>query len=324
MRVFSFLFCLFLISPGHAEETPNPSPQPISQENPMPVPAPQTGVVEESMRAGRVYLEDTREVLSKRVVRLSESVDALFGNTRADDARNTSTLRVSQTLYVRDGDLGAEDLSTSLNLYLPNFQKWEKSLRDKYFSRNNTDEGGEGESGQEPAQRYWDLNTEAGLVVTIPVNYFAKLRLRRNFLMGIFENSFYQEFRWSKKDEWEETSSLTTDYAFDRELLFRFINEANWAMTNERFGTHHGPSLIQTFTADSALSYDFRFNTKMEGYSLYGDSLVLSSTYTQRTSIDWIYLKTTPEIAWARKDDFAPVMTLYLKVDLIFGNEGKD
>ncbi|WP_235046218.1 hypothetical protein [Bdellovibrio bacteriovorus] len=261
--------------------------------------------------------------MSNRVIRLSESVDALFGNTRADDARNTSTLRVSQTYYVRDGELGSEDMSTSLNLYLPNFQKWEKSIRDKYFSRKDTGE----ESGldtEEQAQRYWDLNTEAGLVVTIPVNYFVKLRLRRNFLLGIFENSFYEEFRWSKKDEWEETTSLTTDYAFNRDLLFRFINEANWAMTNERFGTHHGPSLIQTFTADSALSYDFRFNTKMEGYSLYGDSLVLSSTYTQRTSIDWIYLKTTPEIAWARKDDFAPVMTLYLKVDLIFGDEGKD
>ncbi|ASD65151.1 hypothetical protein [Bdellovibrio bacteriovorus] len=308
MRLFSVLFCLFLAIPVHAEDPQNPPAEPLSGE---------------VLSTGRGYLEDTRASLSNRVIRLSESVDALFGNTRADDARNTSTLRVSQTYYVRDGDLGAEDVSTSLNLYLPNFQKWEKSIRDKYFSRS--DSGAEGAlNTEQQAQRYWDLNTEAGLVVTIPVNYFVKLRLRRNFLMGIFENSFYQEFRWSKKDEWEETTSLTTDYAFNRDLLFRFINEANWAMTNERFGTHHGPSLIQTFTADSALSYDFRFNTKMEGYSLYGDSLVLSSTYTQRTGIDWIYLKTTPEISWGRKDDFAPVMTLYLKVDLIFGDEGKD
>lgn len=322
MRLFSVLFCLFLAIPVYAEEPQNPLPEPVSEEAPAESPKP--GVVQESLNTGREYLEDTRAGLTSRVIRLSESVDALFGNTRADDARNTSTLRVSETYYVRDGDLGSEDISTSLNLYLPNFQKWEKSIREKYFTRDRSREEGEQDPNQEQAQRYWDLNTEAGLVVTIPVNYFVKLRLRRNFLMGIFENSFYQEFRWSKKDEWEETTSLTTDYAFNRDLLFRFINEANWAMTNERFGTRHGPSLIQTFTADSALSYDFRFNTKMEGYSLYGDSLVLSSTYTQRTSIDWIYLKTTPEISWGRKDDFAPVMTLYLKVDLIFGDDGKN
>lgn len=301
MRAFSVIFCLFTYSAVYAQESPEPAVQ----------------------NAGRAYLENTHQLLTSRVIRLSESVDSLFGNPRADDARNTSTLRVSQTYYVSNGELGADSLSTSLNLYLPNFQEWEKSLREKYFSRPQREDGMLGPGEEEP-QRYWDLNTEAGIVATIPINYFAKLRLRRNFLMGVFENSFYQEFRWSKKDEWEETTSLTTDYAFNRELLFRFINEATWEMTNEQFGTHHGPSLIRTITADSALSLDFRFHTKVEGSSLYGDSLVLSSTYTQRTGIDWIYLKTTPEVAWARQEGFAPIVTLYIKVDLIFGDAGKD
>ncbi|UXR65516.1 hypothetical protein EZJ49_04515 [Bdellovibrio bacteriovorus] len=276
-----------------------------------------------SAQKATAYLEGTRELLSSRVIRLSESVDSLFGNTRADDQKNTSTLRVSQTYYIRRGNLGADDPGTSLNLFLPNLKRWEKAVQDKMQLPQRN--GGSADEAVVPAaeeeERLWDLNSETGLVVAIPVNYFARLRLRRSFLLGYFENSFFEQIGWSKKDEWEERTSLTTDYAFSRDLLFRFVNEANWAMTNRDFDTHHGPSLIRTLSEHSALSQDFRYNTKLIGRAIYSESFVLSSTFTQRMPMQWIYVKTTPSLSWSRSDGFTPAWALYMTVELVFGNE---
>nr|BFD65329.1 hypothetical protein HAGR004_03510 [Bdellovibrio sp. HAGR004] len=276
-----------------------------------------------SAQKATAYLEGTRELLSSRVIRLSESVDSLFGNARADDQKNTSTLRVSQTYYIRRGNLGADDPGTSLNLFLPNLKRWERAVQDK-IQLPKPGAGSAGTSSSSEAdteERLWDLNSETGLVVAIPVNYFARLRLRRNFLWGYFENSFFEQIGWSKKDEWEERTSLTTDYAISRDLLFRFVNEANWAMTNRDFDTHHGPSLIRTLSEDSALSQDFRYNTKLIGSAMYSESFVLSSTFTQRLPMQWIYLKTTPSLSWSREDGFTPAWALYMTVELVFGNE---
>ncbi|WP_347358676.1 hypothetical protein [Bdellovibrio sp.] len=281
--------------------------------------------VEQSTSAQKAtaYLEGTRELLSARVIRLSESVDALFGNTRADDQRNTSTLRVSQTYYIRRGSLGADDPGTSLNLFLPNLKRWEKAMQDKIQLPQRGDESDVSVTPSAVAdeERLWDLNSETGLVVAIPVNYFARLRLRRSFLLGYFENSFFEQLGWSKKNEWEERTSLTTDYAFSRDVLFRFVNEANWAMTNRDFDTHHGPSVIRTLSEHSALSQDFRYNTKLIGRAMYSESFVLSSTFTQRLPMQWIYLKTTPSLSWSREDGFTPAWALYMTVELVFGNE---
>lgn len=281
-------------------------------------------IPKESLKIATVYLEDTRDVLSDRVVRLSETVDSLFGNNRTDDEKNLSTFRVSQTYFVRDGELGADNLSTSLNLYLPNLVKWQNRMREKYFSKKDKDKaaGGAAEGGFfEDEKRNWDLNTETGLVVTVPLNYYARLRLRRNFLLGHFENSFYEQVGWSKSNEWEEKTSLTTDFAVSRDLLLRFINEADWAMTRVEFRTHHGPSVIHTLDEHSAISYDLRYNTIMEGHTFYSDSVILSTTYGRRTQIPWIYTKFTPALSWAREDDFSPVWAFYLNIEFVFGSQ---
>jgi hypothetical protein len=269
------------------------------------------------------YLEGTRETVSTRVLRLADSIDSLFGDKRADDIRNTSTLRVSQVYFLKDGTGGLNDISITLNLFLPNLKKIEKAFNDKINSFGKQ-ESSEGLSPVVAAERSaWTFNQEAGIVVANPFNYFGRARLRRDFLASFFVNSFYEQVGWSRRDEWEEKTSLYSDYAIHRDLLFRFVNEKDWAMTNKVVRSTHGPALIQKLSDISAVSYDMRLNTVLESNGFIQDRLSLSALYRTQLPVAWIYLDLSPEIAWERQTNLRPMYNFYLRFEAVFGDKPK-
>lgn len=282
---------------------------------PAPPPVPP---VEDSVTSD--YLEETRKSVSTRVLRLADKIDSLFGDKRSDDKKNTSTLRVSQRYFSKDGEVGAEDISATLNLYLPNLRKIEDRIKEKFKSKETTEEAPEDELAQPEEENPWDLNQESGVVIAVPVNYFARLRLRRDFLIGNYVHSFYEQIGWSKSNEWEEQTSLTSDFAINRTLLFRFVNTKDWAITNNTFGTTHGPSLLHEISEKSAISYDLRFNTALESNGFIGDRVSVSSLYRTQLPLGWMYLELTPEIAWERKTNFRPLHNFYVRFEIVFGN----
>lgn len=273
---------------------------------------------------GEKYLEETRQVLSHRVLRLADSIDSLFGDKRADDKRDQSTLRVSQRFYTKDGVPGSEDISATLNLYLPNLKRIENRLRDKlaetFESEKSNTPNGEVAKVSEKEKNHWSLNQESGLVLAIPVNYFARLRLRRDFLTNVFINSFYMQVGWSKSNEWEEVNSLNSDYALSRNLLFRFVNEIDWGMTNNSLSSGHGPSIIHEISKTEAISYNLRLNNALEGHTIYSNRASLGSTYRRLLPNGWVFLELNPEIAWERTTEFHPLYNFFVKVEFVFGS----
>lgn len=265
------------------------------------------------------YLEQTRAVVSQNVIRLSDSIDSLFGNTPYEDRYNSSTLHVSQTLNMKNGVPGADSLEASLNLDLPNLKKLEGRIRDYFLSSEEKQaQTGSIDPEDEELSR-WDFNQESGVVVAFPVDYFLRLRARREILTGRFVHSFYQQVGWSKSKEWESKTSLTSDSALNRYLLFRFINDFNWAMTNNELGLSQGPSLIYQISNTSAISYDFRYGTAIEANAFLTDRLILGAVYRQETPLQWVYMSVNPEIAWERGTNFRPLYNLYLTFDFVFG-----
>lgn len=267
------------------------------------------------------YFESTREMVSNRVLRLSDQVDSLFGNTSYDDRSNTSTLRVEQKFYSKDGVLGADSPSTSLNLYLPNLKALEQQVKQRFFGAGSS--GGDKEISEDEFNESnpWIWSQETGIVVSRPIDYFAKIRVRRDFLTGPFVHAFYEQIGWSKKNEWEEKSSLTSDYALSEDWLFRFINEKNWAMTFGDFGTTHGPSWIHQISDMHGISFDIRYQTHLYDDGLGTSRISSGVTYRGTTSLDWVYWSLNPEIAWEHETNFRALYNVYLTFSFIFGRE---
>lgn len=277
---------------------------------------------------GEEYVEETRQILTNRVLRLADSIDSLFGDKRADDKRNKSTLRVNQRFFVKDGVSGGDDIQATLNLYLPNLKRWETRLKEKFSKSMQGEERNTSSTKNEDFKRDeledenpWGLNQENGVILATPIDYFARLRLRRDFLTTrAFVNSFYVQVGWSKRKEWEEVNSLTSDYAINRSLLFRFVNEIDWGMTDKSLSTIHGPSLIQEISKTDGISYDLRLSTVLEGHDVYSNKASLGSTYRRLLPNGWIFLELNPELAWEREAHFKPLYNFFVKFEFVFGN----
>jgi hypothetical protein len=282
------------------------------------VPEEPSTLLDEDILVVEEYIEDTRQTVSTRVLRLADSIDTLFGDKKADDQKNQSTLRISQRYFHKDGVTGGEDVAVTLNLHLPNLQKLEEKIKNKFKSKPAEGTGGNG--GPAEPESPWTFNQESGVVIANPINYFARLRLRRDFLTEKWVHSFYEQVGWSKTNEWEEETSFNSDYALTRSLLFRFANLKSWAMTDDILKSSHGPSLLQQLSEHEAISYDLRLNTLVEDHALYGDSVTLGSLYRTRLPVGWIFLDLNPEIAWERKTNFRVQYNFYLRVELVFGN----
>lgn len=265
------------------------------------------------------YIEETRLTVSDRVLRLADTIDTLFGDKRVDDQNNLSTLRVSQRYFTKSGVTGADDISVNVNLHLPNLREIEERIKKKFTPRSS-DSGSEGGGLVENIEpNPWTFNQESGLVIASPINYFARLRARRDFLSKKMVHSFYEQLGWSKLNEWEEETSLNSDYAINRSLLFRFVNVKKWEMTNNKISSSHGPSLLQQVWDKAAISYDLRFNTLVEDNALYAEKVSLSSMYRTQLDIGWIFMDINPEIAWERETNFRVQYNFFIRFELVFG-----
>ncbi|AHI04694.1 hypothetical protein BDW_00920 [Bdellovibrio bacteriovorus W] len=262
------------------------------------------------------YLEDTRQSVVGQVNRLADRIDSLFGNRRYDDRYNKSTLRISQESYILDGTPGADSPSVSLNLHLPQLKELEKRLLKKITPSPSGGPGGKEKEEVNP----WRLNQETGIVATIPIDYFLRLRLSKDFQVGSFLNTFYEQVGWSKKNEWVEKTSLMSDYAISDKLLFRFVNEKEWEMTDRELSTVHGPSVLQQLSAISGISYNLRYSTELDGHDFYSKRVSLSSIYRTQFKLPWIFVELKPELAWVRETNFRALYNFYLKFEFVFGN----
>ncbi|MEK2687515.1 hypothetical protein AAAA73_00425 [Bdellovibrio sp. GT3] len=281
------------------------------------------------MSATGQMISSSRDLVSDRVILLANKVDGLFGNDRALDEYYKSSLKISMgSQYNPLKGSYDNSVSTSLTLSLPNLKERERAFND-YWSRSPDqppssvldDDLISKEEFKE--QNPWDLSSEAGVRWKWPPAYFGKLRLSRSYLTDNWVDYWQNEIGWDSEELWASKSSVTSDYAFSKYLLFRFLNEANWYMSNPSvFGTTHGPSWIYSFEDKSLFSLDLRFGTRSYELEMYGDSYSVGFTYrTGFKSVKWIFLEVAPLYAWRLEDGFTPTAWINIKVDILFGRE---
>ncbi|WP_413585200.1 hypothetical protein [Bdellovibrio sp. HCB274] len=274
-------------------------------------------------------ITDSRDMVSDRVILLANKVDGLFGNDRALDEYYKSSLKITTTSFY-NANQGTFDnnFSTSLTLSLPNLKERERAFND-YWTRK---------PDQPPTsvldedfvsleefkeQNPWDLATETGIRWKWPIAYFGKLRLSRTYLTDKWVDYWQNEIGWDSEALWSSKVAVTSDYAFSSYFLFRFLNQANWYMSEPSvFGTVHGPSWIYSFEDKSLFSFDLRFLVRSYELELYGDGYAAGFTYrTGFKKVPWVFLELTPVCSWSLADGFTPTTSINLRLDFLFGRE---
>lgn len=282
------------------------------------VAAPTAEAEEKEVAADADYVDISRDIITENVQYLGDKIDSIFGDSRTDDTANESTLRLKQQYFWIDGNTGSFDLEASLNLKLPNLEKREEQLRKTVFPEEKPAPNKKSVKKKKDEKK-WLFSQESGVRFSFPLNYFIRARLRREFKLGIFVNYFYEQVGWDSERQWEEKTSLTSDYEIRPHLLFRIINEADWGMTYGLFGTTHGLSLLTDFSEQTAFSVDGRFFTKLEGNRLYEERYSFGTSIRHALNNGWMFLEITPAFFYDRVNNFEGKPGIFASLELAFG-----
>lgn len=271
------------------------------------------------------YPKDIAVHVSDAVVGMANRLDSFFGDTRSDDERNGSTLRLTPTYTFYNDRPNFFELGVNLNLKLRNLEtkakEIETSIRQEIIEQTPLGNAPIiGEIIKPQKEEQWYINFESRLAARPALYYQAILRIRHNFVTGPLLHHFSLSGGWDTTDAWTQKTSLVSDKALNDTLLFRFINEANWYISNHVFRTTHGPSFIQTINKYNSVSYNFRVIAGKENGDLVRTESLLNINYRHGTPSQRIFLDLIPGVSYPRSLAYKEVRSFTLALEYYFGD----
>lgn len=275
----------------------------------------------------RDLLTRSHDLISLRLVRLADQLDSFFGETRADDEINRSSIRINHGYTLRMEKAPLQETNVRINLRLKNLENLFK------FSVERNEQ-----APTEPAQPIqpnephsppirpvedieaepWRFRMDAGLNANIPPNVFARSRLRKNWNWPWVIQRFTEELTWSSELGWIQTTTLFHDKQLSPISLLRFTNEQNWQISEQTFQTTHGPSILQNLTEHDALSFNFRVQTTVID-SVWANSNYQVGVFYRRNLKDfWLFGEIGPAIDFPRLERFRRAPSILFRLETFF------
>lgn len=270
-----------------------------------------------------LYPEEFGSDLSSQVLTLSNRLDSFFGEPRADDEKNGSTLKLSPAIKFYADQSSEFELGVNLNLKLKNLEKkaeqWAKNIQEKFFDENDN-KTSELNSGPVDENQRWYFNLENKLVSRPAIYFGIKFRARRNIIQELFVHHISFEGGWDSEYYWHQISVLHSDIQIRENILFRFVNEAGLFFTQDRVITTHGPSLLQTINQYNSISYNARVYFDRVNNSIEHLNSTINVDFRNGTPTKKIYLDIVPEFSYPRINNYKEVKSIFLRLEYVFGD----
>ena len=211
-------------------------------------------------------VDDTHHLLSEQISSVSDELDSFFGEERMDGDFNKSKIRFNFITTFDDEGKATYKTNISASLILPRTQK-KMNLIVEDVKENLTDDD-QSETGDSQKQnnvtdtvtestltaalqyvifdsKNWTIDTRTGVIISAPLDPYARLRVRRFFYFeNEWESRFTQLVRWSYLRDWEESTGLVFDKTINKQLLFRINNGISWQKKTQLFSFGHGYSPV--------------------------------------------------------------------------------
>lgn len=283
-------------------------------------------------------IDKGHEAVSSSIMKWSDSIDSLFGVERLDKERRGSRLRIeSLTVFTESEDasflykvrfrLALPKTEKKLNLVIDNLaDSFQKNDEREQAAIGVTSDDRIEDSDLSAALRYfvlagdkWNLNTDLGMKLRLPLDPFFRIRVRREWDL---ENWV---FRVSDSLFWFEQRGLGQDFAaeFDRRLsgkfLFRWSNRALWTEDNDAWSFSYSLNLLQRLSDKDALSYSAGINsTSRPVISI--ESYGLGLSYRRNVYNDWLFLSVNPNISYPKAKNFTAVPSIAIQLEMRAGD----
>lgn len=272
-------------------------------------------------------LTRSHDLISLRLVRLADQLDSFFGETRADDEINKSSIRINHGYTFRMEKEPLQRTNVRINLRLKNLEnlfkfsveKNEKApLEPTQLPQSTAPNAPPLRPVEDIEAEPWRFRMDAGLNANIPPNVFARSRLRKNWNWPWVIQRFTEELTWSSELGWIQTTTLFHDKQLSSISLLRFTNEQNWQISEKTFQTSHGPSILQNLTEHDALSYNLRVQTTVID-SIWANSNYQVGVFYRRNLKDfWLFGEIGPAIDFPRMERFRRAPSILFRLETFF------
>jgi len=300
-------------------------------------------------------LDRSHRYLSRRVLRLAESINSTIAAMFLDDERETemtrrfygnlltayqvegSRIRVRPRISMTEGEDNDYKLDFSARLRLPDLSKRLRFYADSYETDYDTME-------DIFSPRYREkLELERGEGPTAGLTYFFSDRMRRQLSLStglrfrpapsptirlrgrfrkafdIWRADFTQSGFWSERDGFGEKTELTLDRPSGDAHRVRLRGSLVWSELS------HGVDWGQLAAYDVIFSSRYSAALKLgaRGYSYPSwvtDQYSVRIAYRARVHRDWMFLELEPGLDFFREDDYRMTPLINMKLEIVIGS----
>jgi len=303
-----------------------------------PTPPTQEDFLSKSLRAA----ENTRDVLSNQVVRMSDYVDSFVGDERAVDEINDSHLQLRQShVFYEDGSHD-QYYTTRFKLDLP---RTNRKLSLVIESENDQNQINDSENTTAPATTAPTTQAQ-GSSVTPSVQYVVrdnkqwhirahlgmqfdngdpdpttKLRIRRLFRGDIWNFRITETLFWYESVGEGETTQFDLERALNPQFFFRATNKSTWHKETENFDLLQQFTLFQDLGSRRLLSYyaaAFGVTEPEKQVTAYA----LGMNFRQLIHKDWLYMDIAPLALYPVETNFRCTPSITVSLEILIGNTG--
>jgi len=286
-------------------------------------------------RAQNTIFDKTQKELTKTLLSVSDKIDSFFGDERINQEgkRSHGLLTIASTLADRQGF--EHDIRFRIRLRLPRTQSrlnlvvenisaaFEKDAVENAQTQENQSENNQNDLTAAlrliiSSNKFWDIHTDAGIKIKLPLNPFALIRIRRSFFPAKWEIRITENIFWFQTNGFGELTRVDFDRPLSKRLFFRFANSASYLKSEELLRINNSFSLVHMVTDIDAISYTIGMSG-LNKPEIHATGYGFSIGYRRSVWRKWFFAEVSPGVSFARSNNFKSTASITVKLESHFG-----
>ena len=279
-------------------------------------------------------LDQPQQYISSGINGFTKSIDEFFSDEKVLYEKNGSYIRMTGDMVFSEGENPGFTGEVKGKIELPNTQK---KLRVVFESNptENREELGQPldtnpvEAAQDKSYfaglealwgefKYWKFRTAAGIKLSSTLTTYVRMRANRDYeISELWRAYFGNTLYWFDSSGFGFDSSLEFNRKLTEHLLFRSNLFASRKEENKFWELNQVFSLTQTINAKQGIIYQ----AGVYGISeprVFATDYLLQARYRKQLHSDYLFLELIPKIQYQRVDNFAPLLSFTVRIEMVF------
>lgn len=275
--------------------------------------------------------DTTHEALSRTIEETAKRIDRFFGDERAFEEDNESTLRLRLDWLGDERDATQFDASVKAKWALPGTMRRLRLVveGDPLEDDRDSPESDPLRALDSPSDyiigiesevlaNNWQIRPSIGMRFDLPVDPYARLRGIRYFDLGTWLARVSGTASWFKSDGVNLSAGLDLDRNLGKDLLFRSASDVLWEKDDSRTSIGQMFTVYDRLASRARIAYDVGA-TFDDDPNWRTTEYFLRLRYRRLFYKNWAYLEVQPKIGWPETNDYSSDLSLLLRLELNFG-----